>query len=171
MNWLILISDLVFASVAAILAALGYSTLRAIRHLGIGKSFWLPVSMSGAFFLLGSVFRIFCEVAVGLNLSLTIYSDEIVHVSWLLALCFLVCSIYGYSRRVKTIRTIPVLEEKVKEMTRVAVPEEKVKESLEKEAPKVCKHQFGYLETFPKDASVPDECLGCHRIVECARAP
>lgn len=171
MNWLILISDLVFASVAAILAALGYSTSRAIRHLGIGKSFWIPVSMSGTFFLFGSVFRILGEVAVGLDLSLTIYSDEIVHVSWLLALCFLACSIYGYSRRVKTIRTIPVLEEKVKEMTRVAVPEEKVKESLEKEAPEVCKHQFGYLETFPKDASVPDECLGCHRIVECARAP
>ncbi len=127
--------------------------------------------MSGTFFLFGSVFRILGEIAVELDLSLTINTDEIIHVSWLLALCLLMGSIYSYSRRVKTIRTIPVLEEKVKEMTRVAVPEEKVKESLEKEAPKVCKHQFGYLETFPKDASVPDECLGCHRIVECARAP
>jgi len=30
-----------------------------------------------------------------------------------------------------------------------------------------CLHQFGYLRTLPKNAPIPDECLGCQRVVEC----
>lgn len=30
-----------------------------------------------------------------------------------------------------------------------------------------CKHQFGCLRSLPKRAHIPEECLGCHRIIEC----
>lgn len=168
LDWLFLIFDVIFAFVAIILCIIGLSTLKAIRHLGIGKSFWIPVSMSGAFFLIGSASRIFYEAGVELKFPLGVNTDEIVYVSWLLALCILMYGTYNYSKQVKTMRNFPVLEEKVKEMTKVVLPEEEVEENLKQEAPTVCRHQFGYLRTFPKDASVPDECLGCRGIVECA---
>lgn len=179
MNWLILISDVAFAFVAAILAAQGLRTLKAIKHLGIGKSFWIPVIASGALFLIGSVFGIFHEIAVELDLSLTINTDEIIHVSWLLALCLLMGSIYSYSRKVKTIKKLPMPEKKevsIPEKIEAPMPEKKelliselrkVKESFKKETSTECKFQFGYLSTFSKDASIPEECLGCQRIVQC----
>ncbi|NWF87532.1 hypothetical protein HXY32_06980 [Candidatus Bathyarchaeota archaeon] len=30
-----------------------------------------------------------------------------------------------------------------------------------------CTHEFGYLGTLPKNSKIPDECLGCSRIVRC----
>jgi len=30
-----------------------------------------------------------------------------------------------------------------------------------------CAHHFGYLRTLPKNTPIPDECLGCTRIMEC----
>ena len=169
MDLLILISDVVFALVAAILSVLGLKTLKAIRHLNIGKSFWTPIFVSGVLFLIGSVVAIFHEV----NFSLTTNTEEVVHVSRLLALCILVGSIYTYSRKVKENLTkrVSIPDRKVPESpeTRVPIPERKIPESPKIETPPECKYQFGYLRTLPKDASIPDECLGCHKIVECAR--
>jgi len=88
--------------VATVLGVLGLGTFKAIKHLGIGKSFWVPIFVSGVLFVFGSAVRIFHEFAVELGWSLTVYTDEIVRVSWLLALCILMGSIYNYSRKVKT---------------------------------------------------------------------
>jgi len=101
-NWLILFFDILFALVATVLGVLGLGTFKAIKHLGIGKSFWVPIFVSGVLFVFGSAVRIFHEFAVELGWSLTIYTDEIVRVSWLLALCILMGCIYNYSRKVKT---------------------------------------------------------------------
>lgn len=30
-----------------------------------------------------------------------------------------------------------------------------------------CPHHFGYLRKLAKDTPLPDECLGCYKIVEC----
>ena len=102
MNWLILSLDILFALVATVLGILGLGTFKTIKHLGIGKSFWVPVFVSGVLFLLGSAVRIFHEFAFEMGWSLTIYTDEIVRISWLLALGILFGSIYNYSRKVKT---------------------------------------------------------------------
>jgi hypothetical protein len=32
---------------------------------------------------------------------------------------------------------------------------------------KECAHRFGYLYALPKNTSIPNECLGCPKIVEC----
>ena len=110
MNWLILVSNLVFASVATALAMLGLSTFKAIKHLDTGKSFWVPVFLSGAFFLIGSVFIIFREV----NFSLTTETDEVVQISQLLALCVLMGGVFNYSRKVsKNLAEKFTIQEKV----------------------------------------------------------
>ena len=33
--------------------------------------------------------------------------------------------------------------------------------------PAECPHYYGYLKKLPKNVPIPDECLGCLRIVEC----
>ena len=36
-----------------------------------------------------------------------------------------------------------------------------------KERPSGCLHFFGYLRNMPKNTLIPDECLGCTKMVEC----
>jgi hypothetical protein len=31
----------------------------------------------------------------------------------------------------------------------------------------MCYHDFGYLRSIPKNSSIPNDCLGCPKIVEC----
>ncbi len=102
MNWLVLFSDILFGLVATVLGVLGLGTFKAIKHLGIGRSFWVPVFVSSVLFVFGSAVRIFHEFAVELGWSLMVQTDEIVRFSWLLALCILMGCIYNYSRKVRT---------------------------------------------------------------------
>lgn len=102
MNWLLLALDILFALVATVFGILGLGTFKTIKHLGIGRAFWVPVCVSGFLLLFGSAVRIVHEFAVEWGWSLTLYTDEVVRVSWLLALGILLVSIYSYSRKVKT---------------------------------------------------------------------
>ena len=34
-----------------------------------------------------------------------------------------------------------------------------------------CPHEFEYLKTLPKNTPIPDECFGCHKIIECLGPP
>jgi hypothetical protein len=174
MNWLILISAVIFALVATLLGILGYRTFKAIKHLGTGKSFWIPVFLSGVLFLAGSIFTILHEV----DFSLTTKTGEVVQISQLLALCILLGGIYSYSRRVsKNFAekfTIPekVAEEKPKmeaPVTRALPPIQGriLKENPKTETAQECKHQFRYLQNLPRNASIPTECFSCRRIIQC----
>ena len=174
MNWLILISNVIFALVATLLGILGLRTSRAIRHTGTGKSFWMPVFLSGALFLIGSIVTIFHEV----NFSLTTKTDEVVQISQLLALCILLGGIFSYSRKVRKnlAEKLSIPEKVAKESPEMEPPVARahspIQERITQENPKTetapeCNHQFGYLRTLPRDASIPDECLSCNRIVEC----
>jgi len=49
----------------------------------------------------------------------------------------------------------------------VSLSKEKEKGPTGEESPKRCPHHFGYLAHRPKDASIPQECLTCQKIVEC----
>lgn len=171
---MILILEVAFASIAAILSVLSLKTLKAIKHLGVGKSFWIPMFLSGIFFLTASVVIIFNEM----NFSLTTKTDEIVQTSRLIALCILLGGIYSYSRKViKNLAgtiTVPekVAQENLKMEAPIAPALPPIQERIIQEEPKTetaheCKHQLGYLRTLPKNASIPDECMTCNRIVEC----
>jgi len=173
-----LVLEVVFASIAAVLSLLSFRTMRTIKHLGVGKSFWTPVLMSGALFLFGSVVTILYEE----NFSFTPYTDEVVQFSRVLALCILVVGVYSYSRKIsKNLAEKFTIPQRVvksdgeeKEVPSVAPASPTIherlaviEENLKREAVQECGHQFGYLQALPKDASIPDECLNCDRIVEC----
>jgi hypothetical protein len=174
------------------LILLSLKTLQAIRHLGIGKSFWMPVAASGFLFFFGSVVAILFE----LNYALTIYTDEVVQVSRLLALCILVAGIGSYSRKVtrnlgeqlhvptRVVQAEAEADTEAEEEAEVpATPlarpatmeppapsvHERIaqEESLHTEAVQECKYRFGYLRALPKDAAIPDECLSCDKIIDC----
>jgi hypothetical protein len=102
MNWFIIALDIMFALVAAVLGILGHGTFKSIKHLGIGKSFWMPVFFSGILFVFGSAVRIFHEFAIEYSWVAMTYTNEIIRISWLLAITILFGSIYNYSRKVKT---------------------------------------------------------------------
>jgi hypothetical protein len=98
-----------FALVSAVLGILAHGTFKSIKHLGIGKSFWIPILISGILFVFGSAVRIFHEFAIEYNWIAMSYTNEIIRISWLLAITILFGSIFNYSRKVKiTIKaTIP----------------------------------------------------------------
>jgi hypothetical protein len=166
----------VIASIAVTLILLSLKTLQAIKYLGVGKSFWMPVAVSGFLFFFGSIVAILFE----LNFSLTGYTDEVVQTSRLFALCILVSGVYSYSRKVtKNLGEKFTLTEKavkadhaVEMETPIIAPpipvhERLMQESSPKESEHGCRYQFGYLRTLLIDAPIPDECLSCDRIIEC----
>ena len=173
MNWLILISNSTFALIAALLSMLGVGTLKTIRHLNTGKTFWIPVFASGILFSIGSIITIFNEV--GLSLPST---EEIVTVTQLIALCFLSGGIYSYSRMIR--KNIPekylipekgsTQNDKMKadvSPTRSADERTMTSNNLRIEPASRCNHQLGYLRTLPANASIPEECLRCDQIINC----
>ena len=62
----------------------------------------MPLFLSGILFVLGSAVRIFHAFAVEYDWLVMTYTDEVIRVSWLLAIGILFGSIYSYSRKVKT---------------------------------------------------------------------
>lgn len=93
---LVLVLEMVVAAVAVALILLSLKTLQAIRHLGVGKSFWAPVAASGFLFFFGSILAILFE----LNYQLIAYTDLVVQISRLGALVVLVGGVASYSRKV-----------------------------------------------------------------------
>jgi hypothetical protein len=180
---LVLILEIIVASVAVVLVILSVKTMQAIKHLGVGKSFWTPVTLSGFLFFFGSTTAILFE----LNFSLTTYTDEVVQISRLLALSTLVVGVYSYARTVSknlSLKTSKEAFEKSEVETVAAsaasvapiapAPPATIQERLaeieenqKREASQECKYHFGYLKTLPRHASIPDECLSCCKIIEC----
>ena len=114
MNWIIITLDIMFASIAAILGILAYGTYKSVQHLNAGKSFWIPMLISGIFFIFGSAVSIFHQFAVEYGWIVMTFTDEIIRISWFIAITVMFTSIYSYARNVKTtIRAMnPTVEKK-----------------------------------------------------------
>lgn len=187
---MILAFEIVFAALAAILSVLSLATLSAIRRLGVGKSFWIPMFLSGVLFVVGSTLTMLSEVGI----SFMAQTLEVVGISRILALCLLVGGVYSYSNKVKGSlheefiipeqliqerRTVETVDQDIAEAVdedtvEVVAPiqeehlhSERIDEDSEREPASVCRYQLGYLRTLPKNAPIPDECLGCSRVIEC----
>ena len=190
---MVLVLEIAVAAIAVALILLSLKTLQAIRHLGVGKSFWTPVAVSGFLFFFGSIVAILFE----LNYQLTIYTDEVVGISRLGALVILVGGVASYSKKVtknlgeqfripsRTVEADAETDEANEEAEVPATPltpltppatiepptpsihERITQESLKTEAVQECKYRFGYLRTLPKNEPIPDECLSCDKIIEC----
>jgi hypothetical protein len=173
MNWLILISNVTFGLIAILLCALGLNTLKTIRHLNTGKSFWIPVIMSGLLFSISSIITIYNEM----GLSLT-FINEIGQISQLIALCFLSGGIYSYSRTIRKnlsakyiIPKMPSAQNDEVEADIPAAPSTNNKvmrpNDSRIEHDSGCNHKLGYLKTLSVNASLPEECLSCDKIIQC----
>ncbi|UCE16037.1 MAG: hypothetical protein JSV12_09360, partial [Candidatus Bathyarchaeota archaeon] len=57
----------------------------------------------------------------------------------------------------------PTIEESVEPLETL----ESKEEALPPTNPPECPHYFGHLKKLPKNLPIPDECLGCLRIIEC----
>ena len=167
---MVLVLEVPLAAIAAVLSLVSWKTLRAIKHLDVGKSFWIPALLSGAFFLVGSVVAILDD----LGLSFTTYMAEVAAVSKLLALCALVSGVYTYSTKIMknlaeglTLPTgaVAVASDNLKMEVSESNSERVDKKTSAKDVE--CKHRFGYLQTLPRRTAIPDDCLSCHQIIEC----
>lgn len=173
MNWLIIISNISFALVSSLLCMLCWSTLKTIRHLNVGKTFWIPVGVAGILFSIGSITTLFNEVGLSLpNIT------EIIQITQLIALCFLSGGIYGYSKNIrKNLSEKFIIPEAIStqngKMDTDIVPTHSVDKrtmtsnNLRIEAASGCSHQFGYLRTLPTNAPLPEECLSCDKVIDC----
>lgn len=166
---MVLLLEVPLASIAIVLVALSWRTMRAIKHLSVGKSFWVPILSSGIFFFAGSVMAILSD----LGFSFTIYTAEAISVSRLVALCSLVGAVYTYSRKItKTlveqlpvpVRPTEIDFNEVAETQPLAIEKSEHK-IIEEEVD--CKHELGYLRSLPRRAPIPEECSGCHQIIDC----
>jgi hypothetical protein len=176
MDWLIIISNIAFALIATLLSVLGWRTLKNIRYLNVGKSFWIPIVASGLLFAITSIITILNETVLSLTITV-----EIGQITQLIAFCFLSVGIYSYSRMIR--KNLPdkyIVPEanstQYGKMEAYIAPtqsvEKKTKTSknLGIEISSECNHQLGYLRTFPTNSSLPEECLSCNRIMECKQS-
>ena len=165
---MVLILEVPLASIAIILSVVSWKTLQAIKHLAVGKAFWIPMMLSGIFFFVGSLVAIFIDLGVSFTTS-----TEVISMSRLLALCCLAGGVYAYSRKItKNLVekfTIPVLrkeENLYKEtMTSPSILNQFDEKPTEKNFD--CKHRLGYLRSLPRGTLIPEECEGCNRIIDC----
>jgi hypothetical protein len=172
MNWLITVSNIAFASIAALLCVLSWKTLKNIKYLNVGKSFWIPAFVSGLLFAIGSIISIINELV----LSLTV-AAEIVQITELIAFCSLSVGIYTYSKMIRKNLPDKYIIQEAKSTkndidayiasTRSSDKPTTALNNATVETFSRCNHGFGYLSTFPDNASLPEECLSCDRIMDC----
>ena len=173
MDWLIIVSNIAFALIATLLSVLGWRTLKNIRYLNVGKSFWIPIVASGLLFAITSIITILNETVLSLTITV-----EIGQITQLIAFCFLSVGIYSYSRMIRknlpdkyivpeTSSTQYGKMEAYVTSTQSGEKKTKTSKNLGIETPSECNHQLGYLRTFPPNSSLPEECLSCNKVMEC----
>jgi hypothetical protein len=176
MNWLIVISNIAFCVISASLCVLGWNTLKTIKYLNVGKLFWIPIFLSSVLFAVSSVITILNDVFLSLTTAF-----EIEQITQLIALCLLSVGIFSYSKIIR--RNIPeknVIPEDIPTQKRKNSPyspltnsiyhEKEASKNLQKRTSSDCNHDVGYLATFPANASLPEECLSCSKVMECKQS-
>jgi hypothetical protein len=176
MNWLIIVSNITFGLTAALLCTLSWNTLKKIKHLNVGKSFWLPVFMSGLLFAICSIITIFNETFFSSTIAV-----EIEQVAQLIAFCSLSIGIYSYSKMIR--KNLPAdfivpdanstqhgdMDAYIAS-TRSVGKKTTTSSNLSIETVSGCNHQLGYLSTFPTNSSLPEECLSCNKVLACKQS-
>ncbi len=186
--------EIIFAAVAGLLSILSLLTHRSIKHLHVGRTFWVPIFVSATLFLIGSLVSILFELGFAIPF-IPLTTGEFVQLLSISAICMLVGGIYSYSRQVRSIlpREEPKLLPEVKvRLSMAPEPEDAQNDGEFHEGPYQstaavqnetspaasaptesihCEHELGYLQTLPRDASLPNECFSCDRIIDCRHVP
>ena len=108
MSLVLLIAELISATVAILLAFLSLSCRKTLKDRGIQRSLWTPVFASSYLFLVGSLLAILFTFTADLmatssvNLTAQIAILEIFfHASWLAGLGILTYGVYSYMRMIE----------------------------------------------------------------------
>jgi hypothetical protein len=165
---MVLFLEVPLAGIAIVLSTLSWKTFCKIKHLDVGKSFWIPIMLSGIFFFTGSIIGILSDLSYSFA-----YSIEFALISRLFALCILLGGVYAYSRQIsrnlagKFISSTYQTAVETNEETEP--PKSIVEESYEKKPAEEtnCRHGLGYLKTLPKNTPIPEDCLSCPKVIEC----
>jgi hypothetical protein len=176
MNWLIIISNVSFAFISASLCALSWNTLKAIKYLNVGKLFWIPLFLSSFLFVICGLITILNDVFLSLTTAF-----EIEQITQLIAIGFLSVGIFSYSKIIRmNIPENKIVPEEFSSKKSKVSPYSPITSStyfkkdasnvFEKRTSPECNHQLGYLTTFPADASLPEECLSCDKVIECKKS-
>lgn len=172
-NWLIVISNTAFCLISTALCVLGWNTLKAIKYLNAGKLFWIPIFLSSVLFAVSSLITILNDMFLSLTTAF-----EIEQIIQLTALCFMSVGILSYSKIIK--RNLPeknIIPEDVSKQSKTpyltaeeyTTYKRDLPDNFQKGAPE-CSHELGFLANFPINASLPEECMSCKKIVECKQS-
>ena len=144
--------------------------------MNVGKLFWIPILLSSVLFAISSLITILNDAFLSLTVAFEI--DQIIQ---LIALCSLSVGVYSYSRTIKM--NIPkkyiIPEDMPKQksenspyspITTSVYNEKESSSNFQKRTPSECNFQLGYLGSFPANASLPQECLNCNKIMECKKS-
>jgi len=96
----LVVAELVSASVAILLAFLSLFCRRALRDRGIHRSFWTPVFVSSYLFLVGSLFALLYTFSVDLMMEIKMLEISF-HVAWLAGLGILAYGVYTYLQMIE----------------------------------------------------------------------
>jgi hypothetical protein len=175
-NWLVIVSNTAFSAISVSLCVLGWNTLKAIKHLNVGKLFWIPIFLSSVLFAASSLITILNDAFLSLTAVF-----EIEQITQLIALCLLSVGIFSYSKIIR--RNIPkkgIIHEDVPTQKSRNTPYGTVTNSADyertpfhnsqKTTSSECNHEVGYLAAFPANASLPGECLSCSKVMECKQS-
>jgi hypothetical protein len=176
MDWTIITLNITFASAAALLCVLSWNTMKNIRYLNVGRSFWAPVFLSGLLFSISSIITILNELVLSATIAV-----EIGQVTELVAFCSLSVGVYCYSRMIR--KNLPekyivpednsVQNDKMGPYvvsTQSSYKRTIASNNLGNSTSSGCSHELGYLRTFPVNASLPEECLSCGKVMECKKS-
>jgi len=94
------IAEIMFASVAILLAFLSLFCRKALQERGIHRSFWTPVFASSYLFLVGSLLSLLYTFSVDLMAEIEIL-DVMHYVAWVTGLSILAYGVYAYLRMIE----------------------------------------------------------------------
>jgi len=99
-SFLSVIAEIMFASVAILLAFLTLFCRKALQEREIHRSFWTPVFASSYLFLVGSLLSILYTFSVNLMMEIEVL-DVLHHVAWVAGLGILAYGVYVYLRMIE----------------------------------------------------------------------
>jgi len=100
LSFVSIVAEMVFASIAILLAFLSLFCRKALRERGIHRSFWTPVFASSYLFLVGSLLSLLYTSSVNLMMEMEVL-DILHHVAWVTGLGILAYGVYVYLRMIE----------------------------------------------------------------------
>jgi len=100
LSFVSVIAEIIFASVAILLAFLSLFCRKALQERGIHRSFWTPVFASSYLFLVGSLLSLLYTFSIDLMTEMEML-DILHHVAWVAGLSILAYGVYVYLRMIE----------------------------------------------------------------------